>query len=192
MGLGVAQFDLDAGLGHRAQGNADIRFAVADSPGDFARRADLQMKADALVLVAKARDQRRQEVEGKALGAGHAHMPAAQAAQARDVAGDPLDVLLRSPRMRRQHFAGRVGHHAARMTLEQQRVEFALQARHLPAHGRGRDVELERRIFHRAGFHDLEKVADRGLLQRMKAHQFLPATGRTTRLVDCRFGNPQF
>ncbi|MDT4848292.1 hypothetical protein FQZ97_823790 [compost metagenome] len=119
-------------------------------------------------------------------------MPAAQAAKARDVARDTLDVLLRPLGMSGQQFAGRVGHHAARVAVEQQRVEFAFQARHLPAHSRGRDVEAKRRLLHRTAFHDLEKVPDGGLLQGLKSHDFLRAGRRPVHCVDCLFGNGQF
>jgi hypothetical protein len=185
-GLGCRSFDLDAGLGHGAQRDAHIGFAVAHPPGNIGERADLQVKSDALVLAAEVRDQRRNEVEGKALGARHAHMPAAQAAQAGNVVRDALDVLLRPLGMRRQQFARGIGLHAARMALEEQGVQLALQPRHLPAHRRGRHVELERGLLHRAGFHDLEKVAHGGLLQGTKLHESLlwREAMRTTSIAD--------
>jgi len=187
-GRGVAQRHADATLGHRAHGDADVCLALAHLLGHLGLLADLQAKADALVLALKIGDQTRHEFGSKSLGARQAHHATFQASQGLDFVGHPLDVLPGAAGMGGQQLAGGVGHHAAGASFEQQGVQFGLQPGNVPADRGRRHLQACCRFGHGAGLHHLHEIAQGRVLQGLVVHG--GAVHRKTRRFAAQAGEP--
>jgi hypothetical protein len=158
-------------FGAHAHGHADVGLAFAHAPHHLRLVAHVQREADAGGTGLELRHHGRQELVGEALRADQLDLAHPQAPQGQDVLADALDVQPGTACMRGQQLTRGVQTHAARLALEQQGVEFALQARDLPAHGRGCHVQARGRFGDRAGVDHLHEVAQRHLLQHALVHR---------------------
>ena len=170
-GRGLLVLHPDVLLRRAAEGQADVGIAGAQPRRHLAGRHHGHVEHHALMHAAKLHDQRRQEVAGKTLGAGNAHPALSRAAQGVEVFQHPVGVHAAAARMRRQDLAGRRGHHAARLALEQHRVQRLFQPRDLPADGRGGHMQPLGSHRQRAAAHHFQKIAQRRVLQVMGAHR---------------------
>ena len=168
-GRGYAAGDGDAGLGGPAETQAYVGRAGTHGTGNLVRGKHRHFEDDAAVLALEGRAQARQEFTGEGIGAGDAHLAAAQALQGLDLVERALGVQPCSARMIGQDLAGGVEHHAARAALEQRRAQPLLQCRNLAADGRGCHMQSCRSLAQRSALRDFVEVAQRGVLQQQMA-----------------------
>ena len=154
--------------GGAAVGQADVHVATQEGLGHAHGLFGAQVELNAGMPLAKRHDGAWHKLDRKAIGTRNAHAAALQPLQALDIRHHALCFQRPAQGMRGKQLAGCAGSHTARLTLEQRHAEQLFKHRHLPADGRGADMQARGRFSQRARAHDLQKIAEGRLLQAMR------------------------